>query len=67
MAASGLLSPAGVERERQDLTRPDDRPGGDESVGALVRRRLGDEVHERLVAPLVGSIYAGIATGCRWR
>ena len=59
VAASGLLSPAGVERARQDLTRPDDRPGGDESVGALVRRRLGDEVHERLVAPLVGSIYAG--------
>ncbi|HEY7068822.1 MAG TPA: protoporphyrinogen oxidase [Acidimicrobiales bacterium] len=59
VAASGLLSPAGVERARRDLTLPDDRPGGDESVGALVRRRLGDEVHERLVAPLVGSIYAG--------
>ena len=59
VAASGLLSPAGVERKRQDLTRPDDRPGGDESVGALVRRRLGDEVHERLVAPLVGGICAG--------
>ena len=59
VAASGLLSPAGVERARRDLTLGDDRPGGDESVGALVRRRLGDEVHERLVAPLVGSIYAG--------
>jgi oxygen-dependent protoporphyrinogen oxidase len=59
VAASGLLSPAGVERARQDLSLPDDRPRGDESVGALVRRRLGDEVHERLVAPLVGSIYAG--------
>ena len=56
---SGVLSPAGVERARQDLTLGDDRPGGDESVGALIRRRLGDEVHERLVAPLVGSIYAG--------
>ena len=59
VAASGLLSPAGAERARRDLTLPDDRPGGDESVGALIRRRLGDEVHERLVAPLVGSIYAG--------
>src|SRR4029453_6544540 len=29
-AASGLLAPAGGERARQDLTRPDDRPGGDE-------------------------------------
>jgi len=59
VAESGLLSPTGVERARQDLTLGDDRPGGDESVGALIRRRLGDEVHERLVAPLVGSIYAG--------
>lgn len=59
VAASGLLSPAGVERARADLTLPDDRPGGDESVGALVRRRLGAEVLDRLVAPLVGSIYAG--------
>jgi oxygen-dependent protoporphyrinogen oxidase len=58
-AASGLLSPAGVERARQDLARPDDRPAGDESVGRLVRRRLGDEVADRLVGPLVGSIYAG--------
>ncbi|MGH9212227.1 MAG: protoporphyrinogen oxidase [Acidimicrobiales bacterium] len=31
----------------------------DESVGALVRRRLGDEVLDRLVAPLVGGIWAG--------
>ena len=59
LAASGVLSPAGVERARQDLTLPDDRPAGDESVGSLVRRRLGDEVLERLVGPLVGSIYAG--------
>jgi oxygen-dependent protoporphyrinogen oxidase len=58
VAASGLLSRAGVERARADLTLPDDRPAGDESVGALVRRRLGAEVLDRLVAPLVGSIYA---------
>lgn len=30
----------------------------DDSVGALVRARFGDEVHERLVDALVGSIYA---------
>nr|MBO2503956.1 protoporphyrinogen oxidase [Thermoanaerobacterales bacterium] len=65
VAAAGLLSPAGVERAREDLTRPDDRPRGpdgepvDESVGDLVRRRLGDEVLDRLVGPLVGSVYAG--------
>jgi oxygen-dependent protoporphyrinogen oxidase len=59
VAATGILSPAGVERARADLTAPDDRPAGDESVGDLVRRRLGDEVLDRLVAPLVGGIWAG--------
>ncbi len=61
LAATGLLTPAGMDRARRDLAAPDDRPAGgaDESVGALVRRRLGDEVLDRLVAPLVGSIYAG--------
>jgi protoporphyrinogen/coproporphyrinogen III oxidase len=61
VAASGLLSPDGVTRARRDLDAPDDRPPGgvDESVGDLVRRRLGDEVLDRLVGPLVGSIYAG--------
>lgn len=62
LEATGLLSPAGIERARRDLVAPDDRPadGADESVGALVRRRLGDEVLDRLVAPLVGSVYAGV-------
>jgi len=61
VAASGLLSPDGVTRAWRDLDAPDDRPAGgvDESVGDLVRRRLGDEVLDRLVGPLVGSIYAG--------
>lgn len=61
VAASGLLSAAGADRARLDLTLPDDRPAGgaDESVGELIRRRLGDEVLDRLVAPLVGSVYAG--------
>jgi oxygen-dependent protoporphyrinogen oxidase len=63
VAASGILSPAGVERARADLSSPDDRQSGtgqgDESIGALVRRRLGDEVLDRLVAPLIGGIWAG--------
>ena len=33
--------------------------GTDRSVGALIRDRLGSEVLERLVGPLVGSIHAG--------
>jgi oxygen-dependent protoporphyrinogen oxidase len=58
-AASGILSAAGVERARADLSAPDDAPSGDETIGALVRRRLGDEVLDRLVAPLLGGIWAG--------
>jgi oxygen-dependent protoporphyrinogen oxidase len=33
-------------------------PTAPDSLGAWVRDRFGDEVHERLVDPLVGSIYA---------
>jgi protoporphyrinogen/coproporphyrinogen III oxidase len=58
VAASGILSPDGIARARADLDAPDDNPGGDESVGALVRRRLGDEVLDRLVGPLVGGTWA---------
>ncbi|HEY8544060.1 MAG TPA: protoporphyrinogen oxidase, partial [Acidimicrobiales bacterium] len=60
VAASGILSPEGVARLREDLERPDDRPAddADEAVGALVRRRLGAETLDRLVAPLIGGIWA---------
>jgi oxygen-dependent protoporphyrinogen oxidase len=61
LAECGVVSVDAVARAAEDLTRPYDRPAGDESVGALVRRRLGDEVLERLVAPLVGGINAGDA------
>ncbi len=59
MFPTGLISAEGIERARQDLDAPDDRPSGDESVGDLVRRRLGDEVHEYMVDPLLGGINAG--------
>lgn len=59
LAESSLISAAGVECARADLDAPDDRPEGDESVGDLVRRRLGDEIHEYLVDPLLGGINAG--------
>lgn len=63
LAASGIVSEAGVARAAEDLDRPADGPpaGTDESVGDLVRRRLGDEVHEALVAPLLGGVNAGDA------
>jgi protoporphyrinogen/coproporphyrinogen III oxidase len=65
LAASGAVSAAGVARAAQDLTMgPDTGPTGsgqDESVGQLVRRRVGDEVFERLVAPLLSGVHAGNA------
>jgi protoporphyrinogen/coproporphyrinogen III oxidase len=64
VAASGILSAAGLARARQDLQQPaghvdDHVAGDDEPVGALVRRMLGDEVNDSLVAPLIGGIWAG--------
>jgi oxygen-dependent protoporphyrinogen oxidase len=54
-----LLSPAG-RAAAADLSRHGEAAGGEDcSVGALIRARLGDEVLERLVGPLVGSIHAG--------
>lgn len=35
--------------------------GADTAVGALVRRRFGDQVTDRLVDPLLGGVYAGRA------
>jgi oxygen-dependent protoporphyrinogen oxidase len=35
------------------------REGGEESLASFVRRRLGDDVLERLVAPFVSGVYAG--------
>lgn len=59
VARSGILTPAGIARARQDLTLGNNREHGDEPVAALVRRRLGDEVNDTLVAPLIGGIWAG--------
>lgn len=59
LGSSGLISPEGAARAAQDRTTGDNRIDGDESVGDLVRRRLGDEVHEYLVDPLLGGINAG--------
>lgn len=58
LASSGVLSPAGLERLRNETA---DAFDDDVSVGDLVSIRLGDEVVDRLVEPLLGGVYAGRA------
>ncbi len=53
---TGLLSWRGKLRAAAEPFLP--RTDADDSIGKLVRARFGDEVHERLVDALVGSIYA---------
>lgn len=58
LADSGVLSPTGLARLRSETA---DRFDDDVSVGELVAARLGDEVVDRLVEPLLGGVYAGRA------
>lgn len=55
-ATSRLISPRGKIRAAVEPLLPRTTP--DDSIGRYVRRRFGNEIHERLVDPLVGSIYA---------
>lgn len=61
-ATSSLLSWRGKARAALEPFLPATDP--DDCLGALVRARFGDEVQERLVDALVGSIYA--ADTDRW-
>ena len=56
---SGAVSTAGTLRAALDLVLPGRPLRGDRSVGDLVRTRMGSEVHERLVDPMIGGINAG--------
>jgi len=63
LAASGLLSEEGLARARADLESQAPPVDDDLSVGALIRSRLGDEVCDHLVEPLLGGINGGEADG----
>jgi oxygen-dependent protoporphyrinogen oxidase len=62
---SGLLTEEGLAAVAADRDEP--APLGDPSVGEYVRRRLGPEVVERLVDPLLGGVYSGRADGLSLR
>jgi len=59
MAKTALLSPLGKLRMGLDYVIPPRRAPEDESIASFVSRRLGQEVYDRLVEPLLSGIYAG--------
>ncbi len=63
LARSGVVNRPGVARALLDRVVPGGQVSDDEdvAVGVFVRRRLGREVSERLLEPLLGGVYAGHA------
>jgi oxygen-dependent protoporphyrinogen oxidase len=60
-ALSGVLSDEGLARIDRDAELPRTEVGDDVAVGEYVAARLGREVVDRLVEPLLGGVYAGDA------
>ncbi|MEU0068187.1 protoporphyrinogen oxidase [Streptomyces sp. NPDC006332] len=60
-ALTGVLSDEGLARIGQDTDLPRTEVGEDVAVGEYVAARLGREVVDRLVEPLLGGVYAGDA------
>jgi oxygen-dependent protoporphyrinogen oxidase len=56
LAATGVVSPVGVDRARHEARLHRD---GDISVAGYIGGALGAEVVDRLVDPLLGGVYAG--------
>ncbi|MCU0301857.1 MAG: protoporphyrinogen oxidase [Candidatus Nanopelagicales bacterium] len=61
LAASELISMPGLMRVPLDRTLPATELAEDVSVGDLVAARVGREVVDRMVEPLLGGVYAGRA------
>jgi oxygen-dependent protoporphyrinogen oxidase len=61
LAASEVMSTPGLLRVPMDRTLPATELADDISVGELVASRVGREVVDRMVEPLLGGVYAGRA------
>ncbi|MYT25641.1 protoporphyrinogen oxidase, partial [Streptomyces sp. SID7760] len=61
LAASGVLSAEGLARIEAERELAPTEIGEDVAVGEYVAARLGHEVVDRLVEPLLGGVYAGNA------
>ncbi|MEV6998027.1 protoporphyrinogen oxidase [Streptomyces sp. NPDC093982] len=60
-ALTGVLSDEGLARIERDADLPRTEVGDDVAVGEYVTARVGREVVDRLVEPLLGGVYAGDA------
>ncbi|MFI9201870.1 protoporphyrinogen oxidase [Streptomyces sp. NPDC053048] len=61
VAASKVLSEEGLARVARDEELPRTELGEDVAIGAYIAARMGREVVDRLVEPLLGGVYAGDA------
>ena len=61
LSASGVLGSRGLARAQADRVMPKTPITEDIAVGEYIARRLGREVVDRLVEPLLGGVYAGHA------
>lgn len=59
LARSGIISPAGLLRVPLDQILPATLVTTDVSVAAYIRARMGAEVLDRMIEPLLGGVYAG--------
>jgi len=59
LEASGILTHWGIARARHEPELEGEPLVGDSSIGAVITRRYGQEVTDRLVGPLLGGIAAG--------
>ena len=58
LEGSELITDAGRARAARDLTMPPTDLTDDVTIGSLCRERLGDELTDRLIDPLIGGINA---------
>lgn len=59
MAKTPLVSPLGKMRMGLDYLIPPKKDDADESLGSFVRRRLGSDIYDHLIEPLMAGIYSG--------
>ncbi|MFI2630605.1 protoporphyrinogen oxidase [Streptomyces collinus] len=60
-ALAGVVSEEGLARIERDAELPRTEVGDDVAVGEYVAERLGREVVDRLLEPMLGGVYAGDA------